>query len=151
LKYNGGSYLQHLSQLPRDHGLAYKKQNSNGVITFKNTAVHNVKIEIIYIKKNTSTLNFKIQFDSKLAKTVPAPSGPFFFPNQVNVFEQPDFNVMIDEFGIYDTMKVVYAKTESAERNAVSAAYRFGDPSLPLHNRITVRIKPSVNIPASLR
>lgn len=151
LKHNGGPYLQHLSQLPGDHGLTYHNQNTNGVIALADTAVHQVKIEIFDIKKNTSTLNFKVQFDSKLAQSIKPSQGPFFFPNQVNIFEQPEFNVMIDEYGIYDTMKIIYSKTESAERNAVSAAFRFGDPSLPVHNRITVRIKPSVNIPAAFR
>ena len=57
-RYDGGPFLQHLSQLPGDHGPVYKKINGDGVIIFQDTNLHSVRIEVKDASFNTSQLNF---------------------------------------------------------------------------------------------
>ena len=74
LHYYGGPYLQHLSQLPGDHGVVYKPVNGNGGIDLADTSLHLVHIEVKDAYQNMSQLNFMIQYVDSLAKPVLADS-----------------------------------------------------------------------------
>jgi hypothetical protein len=43
-KHNGGPFLQHLSQLPGDHGPAYKQYDGDGTIYLNDTNMHAIRI-----------------------------------------------------------------------------------------------------------
>ncbi|MFI5133827.1 MAG: M23 family metallopeptidase [Chitinophagales bacterium] len=151
-RYNGGAYLQHLSQLPGDHGVAYKPMNSDGVINLMDSSFHLVHIEVKDAYNNKSQLNFMVQYIDSLAKlTLPGISQQQFIPNQVNVFEKPDFELYMPENCLYDTVPLLYYRNNSTLQNAVSALHQVSDPSFPLHTSITVRIKPDKEIPDELK
>lgn len=142
--YNTGSYLQHLSQLPGDHGPAYNQINGDGVISIKDTNVHTIRIEINDIELNTSTIHFNIQFSDSLASAIKYLSHQAFAPNYVNVFEQPDFEVYLDENCLYDSLQPSFFRKNDPDADAISAQFQFGDPSIPVHDEINVRIKPLI-------
>ncbi|HEY1112357.1 MAG TPA: M23 family peptidase, partial [Chitinophagaceae bacterium] len=68
-------------------------------------------------------------------------------PNQVSVFERPDFEAHTTELSIYDTVNVAYSSRPAPAAGAVSPLYTFVGPTIPVHDSITVRIQPTVDMP----
>jgi len=149
--YNGGVYLQHLSLMPGDHGVVYKKINGDGIINLTDTGFHSVYIDVRDAYNNVSRLNFMIQYVDSLNKQTVSDTLQQFIPNQVNVFEKPDFEAYLPENSLYDTIPVIYYRNNSSLPSAASALHQLNDPSIPLNTDITIRIKPDKEIPDSLK
>lgn len=150
LKYNGGPFFQHLSKLPGEKGGVYHPYFADGVVRFNDTAVHDIRINVKDVKGNVSVLNVKMQFDDKLAKTpVFTSSAQKLLPNRLNELRKPDFEMIMPEYCLFDTVQSFYYKTSTAVANAVSAVHQVNDMSVPVHNNLLVRIKPDKNIPAA--
>ena len=151
-KHNGGAYLQHLSKLPGDNGPVYKLLNGDGIIILNDTNVHKVRIEVIDAYNNKSVLNFKIQHSNSLMTIAGiAASQAVFNPNEVNVFEQDDFEIHTGEDCMYDTVHILYLRTNEPVAGAVSARHHIADPSIPVHGGITINIKPTATISQEIR
>lgn len=147
-RYNGGAWLQHLSQLPGDHGVVYKQIKGDGVISLSDTGIHSITIEVKDAINNTSQLNFAIQHDDSLSATgIQGYGSSYFIPNQVNEIKKPDFEMYLPETTLYDTVQLLYYRNNSSSTYSVSAAHQVNDASVPLHNDIVVRIKPDKIIP----
>ncbi|HET9429740.1 MAG TPA: M23 family peptidase, partial [Chitinophagaceae bacterium] len=146
-KYNGGAYLQHLSRLPGDKGGVYKSIGGDGIILLEDTAIHSVRVELADAYKNRSVLHFLIQFDSSLEKKIIPQPAVKFVPNEVNVFEKPEFELYLPEASIYDTVSPFYFRGNGSTANSVSASHRINDESIPVHGEISVRILPDRFIP----
>jgi len=147
-RYNGGAWLQHLSQLPGDHGVAYRQIKGNGVISLLDTTIHSVTIEVKDAKNNTSQLNFTIQHDDSLsASGIQGFGNSYLLPNQINELKKPDFEMFLPGTTLYDTVQLLYFRNNSSSAYSVSALHQVNNSSVPLHNDITVRIKPDKVIP----
>ncbi len=147
-KHNGGAFLQHLSQLPGDNGPVYKQYSGDGTILLNDTTVHNVRFEIKDAYNNSSSLNFLIQYDETLS-TFPDHSllHPHFSPGHLNVLEKPWFEVYLPENCLYDTIPVFYYTINKQSPGSLSAVHTLNDPSIPVHDYFTVRIKPNEALP----
>jgi murein DD-endopeptidase MepM/ murein hydrolase activator NlpD len=149
---NGGAFLQHLSRMPGDHGPVYKPVDADGIIELNDNNVHSVHIEIKDAYQNITSLNFQLQFMQSLEKDDRNEGiAKSFVPNYVNVLDENDFEVYMDENCLYDTVQPVYYRSNSDLPMSVSALHEFGDASIPVHGEYTVRIKPSVPVPAEWR
>ena len=154
-KYNGGPFLQHLSLLPGNHCSVYHIVNSDGVISLPDTNVHLIRIEVKDAYFNMSQLNFSIQYLNSPEKpdlynpdsNTDQYNHQRFAPNQVNVLEKPDFEVYLPEGCLYDTIQPLYFRNNPSSPFAVSALHQFNDAAIPLHEAITVRIRPDKIIP----
>jgi len=146
--YNGGAYLQHLSSLPGDQGPVYKKIKGDGVISLQDTNVHFISIDIKDPKGNTSQLNFELQYDDSLAKITTYQNYALkLAPNKINRIQKDDFKMELPEECLYDTVPALYYRNNATSFNSVTALHQVNDPSFPLHNDITVSIKPTKTIP----
>lgn len=148
---NGGAFLQHLSRLPGNNSSVYHSGPGDGVILLQDTAVHTVRIETTDAYGNLSLLNFGVQYDAGLANNRPASTGPVFSPGYVNVMEKPDFEVFLPEGCLYDSLHPVYYRSNATAADAVSALHQLNDASVPLHESMTVRIRPDKIIPDDRR
>lgn len=147
---NGGSYLQHLSQMPGDHGVAYKKINGDGVIALDDTDVHQINIDVRDAYNNISQLNFAIQYSDSLAALLPQRlSSSHFAPNTVNQIVKPDFELYIPKNALYDSVPSFYFQSNPVVANAISAQHQVADASYPLHTDLTVKIKANKAIDAA--
>ena len=145
---NGGSFLQHLSQLPGDRGSVYRQLHGDGVISLTDTNIHQVSIDIKDANTNTSQINFAIQYSDSLASLLPERlPAQHFGPNEVNELKKPDFEIYLSESCLYDSIQPFYFQTNPTLVNAVSALHQLSDASYPLHDDITVRIKSNKVIP----
>lgn len=143
-KFNGGAYLQHLSRMPGDKSTIYRSTATDGVLYLTDTIIHTVRIEVKDAAQNQSILSFDVQFDSALRKPVPEAAVQKFYPNNVNVFETDLFEAFTSEYTLYDTATVSYTLSDVLPSGAVSPLHQFMSASIPVHDSVTVRIKPSV-------
>jgi hypothetical protein len=151
-RFNGGVYFQHLSQLPGNRSVVYHQVNGDGVINLTDTAIHAVRIEVRDAYQNKTQLSFSVQHSDDLAKPAKLQSmAQQFLPNYVNVLEKPGFEIYMPEVCLYDTLRSFYNRINSFPEYAVSAMHQVNDPSVPVHDDLTVRIKPDKSIPADWR
>ena len=146
--YNGGAYFQQLSPMPGDQSDIYKQIKNNGVINLLDTNVHLVSVDVKDVQGNTAQLNFSVQYDDSLAK-VPLPPimRLMFEPNKKNAIVKEDFKMELPEMSLYDTVPIMYYRNTSSTYNAVTAMHIVNDPSYPLHNDVSVSIRPDKTIP----
>ncbi len=141
--YNGGVFLQHISQLPGHNGAEYKQLKNSGVVHLADTLIRNISIDVKDASNNTSQLNFSIQHDDSLVVAPFYTSGLKFAPQQANILEKGDFEMYFPETCIYDSVPVWYSPIAVSGYNAVSNAYRIGNAQYPIHGTFTVRLKPN--------
>lgn len=146
--YKGGAYLQHLSRMPGDNGVAYKRTQGDGVLLLNDTLVHAVYAAVKDAYGNTAYLRFAVQHDDSLP--VPATERmqvAKMIPGKVNRVEKPDFEMYLPAGCIYDTVPSYYYRDNATAYNSVTAKHQVNDPSYPVHDDLTVRIKPNREIP----
>lgn len=146
-KHNGGPYLQHVAQLPGDHGPVYNQHNGDGTIYLNDTNAHTIRIEIKDAYGNMSSLNFSIQYDSNLRGSTAHPVHEHFSPNVVNILEKPGFEIYIPDTCLYDTVPALYYTINKQSSSSLSAVHSFNDPSIPVHGSFKVRVKPTEELP----
>ncbi|MEO8403772.1 MAG: M23 family metallopeptidase [Chitinophagaceae bacterium] len=145
-KANGGSYLQHLSKPPGDRSGVYHPAAGDGTIFLTDTAAHKIRIETEDAYNNISSLNFLLQWNGSYVSR-PEIESQIFVPNITNVLEKPDFEASLSANSIYDTIIPSYLRSNATETYAVSALHRLNDETTPLHDNMTIRIKPDKIIP----
>lgn len=149
LRYNGGAFIEHLSELPGNRSGVYHRFGSDGVITLKDTALHQVMIDISDPAGNVSTVAFMLRHYDSLETAGTGVIPPVTFsPNKVNVLEKPGFEFYTDEKSLYDTVAPVYYVTSTNNPYAFSGLHQVGDPSVPLHDDAVVRIRLTRQVPA---
>lgn len=149
VKAGGGSYWQHLTPLPGDRLPIYFKKE-DGYIYLEDTVAHQIKIIVKDANGNASTVQFKI----KRTATVIAPANiykdsRYMLPNQINVFEQNDVQLVSTEKSFYDAFRFVYNYRTSAA--AYSNIHVMHTPNIPVHDSIMYRIKPNKPISSSAK
>ena len=150
-KYRGGMYLQHLSRLPGDHGPVYHLINGNGVIELKDADPHHIEITVKDATGNSSILAFDLKFNQALSKPGPVNHNERFIPNYISVLERSDFEAVIKENTLYDTLYADYSKAAGAGEGTVSSLFHLNGGEIPVHQRFDIRIKPAKTIPAPLK
>ncbi len=149
---NGGAFLQHLSKLPGDNGNVYKEIAGSGVIDLADTNQHAIAIEVRDTYNNSAVLNFIIQHDDSLP-VLPSSNAalPHFVPDQTNLVKKAGFEMYLPESCVYDSVQLLYYRNNSSSAYAVSATHQVNDASIPLHQNVTVRIKPDKPVPEDWR
>jgi len=143
-RYNGGPFLQHLSQLPGNHGPAYKRYNGDGTIYLNDTNIHSIRIETTDAYSNKSQLGFFIQKDPGISNSpAHSPGHLHFAPGIVNILEKQDFKINLPKECLYDTIPVLYYTNSRESEESISLEHAFDNPSVPVHNSFTVKIKPT--------
>ena len=61
----------------------------------------------------------------------------------VNILERKDFEIYLPEDCLYDTIPVLYYTNTRDSEESLSLEHAFNNPSIPVHNSFTVRIKPT--------
>lgn len=146
--YKGGAYLQHLSRMPGDNGVAYKRTSEDGVLLLTDTVPHRLYAVVKDAYGNKTALNFQLQHSDSLP--VPAAERAQVVkmaPNKINRVDKPDFEMYLPAGCLYDTVPAYYYRDNATAYNSVTARHQVNDPSYPVHDDLTVRIKPNREIP----
>ncbi|RYZ27821.1 MAG: M23 family metallopeptidase, partial [Chitinophagaceae bacterium] len=142
----GGASLQHITPLPGATEVSYDTYGSDGVIELNDNDSHAVLIEVFDAYKNVTRIPFRIQYDGSLVPASNTSGSEQFVPNQINIFEQDDFQLVTSEKTMYDAVNTSFSSTTNSLANAVSPLFTFLSSAIPSHDSVTVRIKPSGNI-----
>jgi hypothetical protein len=144
--YNGGVFLQHLSQLPGHFGVEYRKIKSDGVVNLTDTVIRNISIDVKDAYGNTSQLNFAIQHDDSIGVNKFYSMMTKLSPAKENVLKKSGFEVYMPKTSIYDSVPLLYNNTSYTGYNAASDGYQFGNPMYPVQGLFTIRLKPNKTI-----
>jgi len=139
--------LQHVTPLPGAQKVSYHLFNADGIIHLKDNAAHQVVIEVKDANDNTSRVQFSLQYDEGLRKEYQGKNSDRFLPNNVDIFESPHFELFTTEKTIYDTVPVDYTESDNGAANSMSRLFKFFSSAIPCHDSISIRIKPTGNIP----
>ena len=141
-RYQGGAYLQLITPLPGDRSPGIRILRDGGVLRLSDTLPHPVTIEVSDAAGNNSVLRFALQRTDSLVHGVgQVANRDRFLPAQVNVSEHPGFEVYLPEGALYDTVAPRFLSEPDPRPTAFSPVFRFGDPSIPLHEDLVVRIR----------
>ncbi len=140
-KTRGGGALQHITPLPGAQKVGYYLSEKDGIIFLNDESPHEISIEVRDAAKNLSRINFRIQYDPSLARTIKETNDERFLPNNVNIFEKENFELFTTERTIYDTVDVNFKESDNNAAGAVSALFGFLSHAIPSHDSVTIRIK----------
>lgn len=147
IKTNGGSFFQHLSPLPGDRLPIYYKKD-DGLIQLDDTTTHEVKIVVKDANNNSTVVKFSIKRAAVVAPVANMQKDSrYMLPNQINVFEREDIQLVSTEKSFYDAFRFNYNYKTSA--TAYSNIHVMHTPLIPVHDSMTFRIKPNRPIPES--
>lgn len=138
-------HVQHISPLPGEAVVSYNIFNEDGVIHLDDLDPHRILIEVQDANRNTSRLEFAVQYDPALKLSSARSAAERLIPNQVNIFERDDFELFTTERSVYDTIDVTYS-ADAGETNAVSLRHNFLDASIPSHDSIGVKLRTTLNL-----
>lgn len=147
IKSNGGSFFQHLSPLPGDRLPIYYKKD-DGLIHLDDTTTHEVKIVVKDANNNSTVVRFAIKRAAVVAPVANMQrDSRYMLPNQINVFEREDVQMVSTEKSFYDAFRFNYNYKTSA--TAYSNIHVMHTPLIPVHDSMTFRIKPNRPVPES--
>jgi hypothetical protein len=140
----GGSYLQHLSRLPGNHGGIYRSNGNDGVVDFELEKTKQLKIEVSDPAGNTSRLQFTITSNGpSMGRATAGDAIKAFHPGYVNVFENEWVKFYLDEKALYDSFHFRFNKTmDAAGRNI----YQLHNATVPLQKYFNVQIKSDYSV-----
>lgn len=149
-KFNGGSYLQLLNQLPGNTSDIYKELPGKYAVSINDYDEKKCRLEVKDADGNISELEFTVQSDD-LSPAVINSSANRVVPNIVNVKEGPGWQLYFPDNCFYDEFDLKVSAVASAAPNAFSAVFNFNTPAVPVQDTFYVRIKPSKAVPESLK
>jgi hypothetical protein len=138
----GGSYLQHLSELPGYVNSIYKKVKGDGVIDLSDEEVHDINIAVKDALGNTTWLKYKVQYNGA-AVPINNAGGKMFYPLMMEGYESPDCEFYIGERCLYDSVHIKYNKSGNTNPSVLSAVHTIGASYIPLRDSMLVRIQPA--------
>lgn len=145
-KANGGSYLQHFSELPGYINSIYQHGANNGVLEFEDGEIKEVKLVVRDAYGNNSTLQTKIQYIEPKFVAEAHDTGKRFFPLMLDGFESGDCEFYIGERCLYDSVQVRYNRMAATSPISASALHAIGHSFIPLQESFLVRIQPTRNL-----
>ncbi|WP_242696032.1 M23 family metallopeptidase [Desertivirga brevis] len=128
----------------------YKNVINRGLITLNDEDVHIVKYLVKDVKGNTSTLEFQVKNDPESIVASKPSQGIKEFPyNTVNEYSTEDFKISLPKGVLYSSINFNYSRTSKPGywSNFHTAHTRL----VPLHENITIAIKPTKEVPAHLK
>ncbi len=128
--------------LPGDKNTIYASSENKGIINFKDTLTHRIRISASDASGNISVLNFKIKYSGK-EKKEPAPqkTAVKFSYNQINSFANDSVKLSIPVGVLYEDFYFHYNKTMSVAK-FLSPIHSLHNPYTPLHSAADLAILP---------
>ncbi len=150
VKNNQG--IQYLSLLPGNQLNIFTQLKSDGKIILSDGAVHAIKIIVSDENENTSTINFRIQYDAALQKNYNIPSNAVvcdvYEPNNIKT---ANASIHFSENAFYDALPVIVSETDATISKQVSPTIHISDYTIPVHDDYNVMIKANASLSETLK
>jgi hypothetical protein len=152
--YNSGNRIVKSKKLPGNQLSFFKTDKSDGVLTFTDEKVHEIRIIVGDLAENEITLRFWVK-SYKPEGYVQVPAIPdadtavFFKYNKMNAFENKDMKVELPTGSLYEDLVFRY-RSAPREKGMFSDIHYLHNAEVPIHNRIKVSVK-AYDLKQSLR
>ncbi|WP_295767101.1 M23 family metallopeptidase [uncultured Mucilaginibacter sp.] len=123
----------------------YPQNENRGIISFRDTLLHDVEYLVKDVAGNVSTLKLKVQSSIPKDKPVVTYSGTKFSYNQRNEFNNAAVKVVVDPGNLYDDLDFKYS-TLPQKPGMYSVIHRIHNRLTPIHDHINLWIKPDASI-----
>jgi Peptidase family M23 len=143
-----GIYVQHLSILPGNHLPIFSPVARDGIIRFRDTMVHTVRISVGDAYNNTSDIRLRIQFDGGQKSDLPShecPPSRILFPGRESKVEGQDIRASFSKDAFYDLVPCVLSAQPGKGANQASALIRLLDPTVPVHDPFQVQVRTTLS------
>ena len=147
-KANGGTWLQHLSDLPGYINSIYTRFSGDGVLDISDGEIHDIRIEVRDAYGNASVVTTKVQFRAPSTLSSRQSDGNVFYPLMLDGYETDDCEFFIGERCLYDSAHIRYGKSNAPNPGTVSDLHTVGSSSIPLQESFLIRIKPNQSLTA---
>lgn len=139
--------IQYLSILPGNKLNIFTPLESDGKILLSDTSTHKIKIEVSDENKNTSTINFLLQYDGLLQSNYALPTNAIVCDaNEKNNIESENAKLYFDKNAFYDALPLSISETDSKSTRQVSRTIHIGDYTIPVHDDYNIMIKKNIQI-----
>lgn len=119
----------------------------NGIVTINQGDTLKMKFVVKDFYDNVSTLDFVLIGEKSTVfeqEDLTSDSLYYISDGKSSEIIHDDFEVTIPEFAFYRGVAIDFSRIDSIENICSDYAYQLGSEGIPLHKRIKVRIKPSV-------
>jgi len=152
--YNSGNRILKSKKLPGNQLSFFKTDKSDGVLTFTDGEIHEIRITVGDLAGSEVTLRFWVKSHKPEGYVqVPAIQGAdtavFFKYNKINAFENKELKVELPAGSLYEDLVFRYRSTPGG-KGLFSDIHYLHSAEVPIHNRIKVSVKAS-ELPQSMR
>jgi len=130
---------------PGSHITIYSQSENRGIISFKDTLLHNVEYLVKDIAGNASSLKFKVQSGTPKDHPVVNYTGTKFSYDKRNEFNNGPVKVVIEPGNLYDDLDFIYTLLPQ-KPGTFSATHRIHNRFTPVHDKYDLWIKPDASI-----
>jgi murein DD-endopeptidase MepM/ murein hydrolase activator NlpD len=136
-KKDGSAWIQLCRQLPNDKLGIYKSYtDSKGVIDVGDNKPHEIKIQVLDTKGNTTTMRFFAKLNTE---TVRMAGNNEFVAGKKNKYEDANIQVSFNENSLYDH---IYFQGDVRQSNSsISNIYKVHTGNVPLHDYVELKLK----------
>ena len=139
-------------KLPNNKLTNYSNLINNGIISFKDTLTHQIKLEVNDIYGNTSNLSFKVKAtNNPFLMRCPLPKDTIntsFSFDKVNTFKKEDIKLQMEAFSLYEPIMFHY-KTTNSVSGIFGKVHHIHFNDTPVHEKYTLELK--ANVPDRLK
>jgi hypothetical protein len=155
MKTNGGSYVQHISELPGYPNGVYRKFVNDGVVNLMDGKTHNIKIVVKDAAGNATTVQFNVVnkdiANTRCKDSINIISTAHFLPNITNVLDRDDIFFYLPPNAMYDSLHFKYGKTGGKFIGIYSDVHQVHTASVPVHSYFTMNLKAKGVVPENAK
>ena len=112
----------------------YSNLVNNGLTTFDDGKLHQIKYTVTDAKGNKSNLQFNVLSNPKAIINSPIPISGILFPyNEINQYNNDDIKVILPKGTLYNDLNFIYKKLPKPAQNSFSAIHQIQNNLTPLH------------------
>ncbi len=142
--YNSGRKILRFQQLPGNKMSNFKTLIGDGTFDFSDEKFHTVRMEVADVSGNTTQCIIPVL--SQKSKEFPEKQTPgidahLFAWNKENTFKTDNLQLSIPVGCLYDNIDFEYLEIPKT-KEVYSVYCKLHDPTVPLHQKMTVSIKP---------
>ena len=150
-KATSGAWIQHLSRLPGNKIGIFSPTTKDGKITLTDAEVHDVRIVLEDVSLNTTTLKFRIRYNSNVSNRLPVTNTNIFVPGKENKVSYPNMEADFTPSAFYDTVYFEHTSVASAGVLSASSIENLHNYTVPVHDSFTVRVKARADLSPALK
>lgn len=139
LQASGYPEFQHLTPLPGDRLPVYTKKE-DGVLKLDENVSHRLKIILRDAAGNASVFQCILRCNGSAAPTIPLEQDSrYMLPNQINIFETEEVQMVSSEKSFYDAFRFIYSGKPAI--SSLSNIHIMHRQTIPIQDSVRFRIK----------